>query len=121
MFEYVTGPICIIELCVIATNVYAYCRGCYVDDKKKPLVGVQCDKLRRFALAFIHSHSGATGVFRNAFMEKSRGGDFLFTKNTADDIGSFTVVCVVGVLGAINCEYRQTFMLGMCGIVTFLM
>ena len=70
MFEYVTGPICIIELCVIATNVYAYCRGCYVDDKKKPLVGVQCDKLRRFALAFIHSHSGATGVFRNAFMEK---------------------------------------------------
>ena len=26
-------------------------------------------QLRRFALAFIHSHSGATGVFRNAFME----------------------------------------------------
>ena len=25
--------------------------------------------LRRFALAFIHSHSGATGVFRNAFRE----------------------------------------------------
>ncbi len=78
-------------------------------------------QLRRFALAFIHSHSGATGVFRNAFMEKSRGGDFLFTKNTADDIGSFTVVSVVGVLGAINCEYRQTFMFAMCGIVTFLM
>ena len=71
----------------------------------------------RFALAIIHSHSGATGVFRNAFM----GGDFLFTKNTADDIGSFTAVCVVGVLGAINCEYRQTFMFAMCGIVTFLM
>ena len=27
-------------------------------------------ELRRFALAFIHSHSGATGVFRNAFMRK---------------------------------------------------
>ena len=27
-------------------------------------------QLRRFALAFIHSHSGATGVFRNAFMGK---------------------------------------------------
>ena len=27
-------------------------------------------QLRRFALAFIHSHSGATGVFRNAFMRK---------------------------------------------------
>ena len=52
---------------------------------------------------------------------KSRGGDFLFTKNTADDIGSFTAACVVGVLGAINCEYRQTFMFAMCGIVTFLM
>ena len=26
-------------------------------------------ELRRFALAFIHSHSGATGVFRNAFRE----------------------------------------------------
>ena len=25
---------------------------------------------RRFALAFIHSHSGATGVFRNDFMGK---------------------------------------------------
>ena len=78
-------------------------------------------QLRRFALAFIHSHSGATGVFRNAFMVKSRGGDFLFTKNTADDIGSFTAACVVGVLGAITCEYRQTFMFAMCGIVTFLM
>ena len=30
-------------------------------------MGVQ---LRRFALAFIHLHSGATGVFRNAFMGK---------------------------------------------------
>ena len=49
------------------------------------------------------------------------GGDFLFTKNTADDIGSFTAACVVGVLGAIICEYRQTFMFAMCGIVTFLM
>ena len=29
-----------------------------------------CKQLRRFALAFIHSHSGATGVFRNAFMRK---------------------------------------------------
>ena len=58
---------------------------------------------------------------REGFYEKSRGGDFLFTKNTADDIGSFTAVCVVGVLGAINCEYRQTFMFAMCGIVTFLM
>ena len=28
------------------------------------------NELRRFALAFIHSHSGATGVFRNAFMRK---------------------------------------------------
>ena len=27
-------------------------------------------QLRRFALAFIHSQSGATGVFRNAFMGK---------------------------------------------------
>ena len=27
-------------------------------------------QLRRFALAFIHSHSGATSVFRNAFMGK---------------------------------------------------
>ena len=27
-------------------------------------------ELRRFALAFIHSHSGATGVFRNASMGK---------------------------------------------------
>ena len=26
-------------------------------------------QLRRFSLAFIHSHSGATGVFRNAFRE----------------------------------------------------
>ena len=56
-----------------------------------------------------------------SFYEKSRGGDFLFTKNTADDIGSFTAACVVGVLGAINCEYRQTFIFAMCGIVTFLM
>ena len=32
----------------------------------------------------------------------------------------FTAACVVGVLGAINCEYRQTFMFAMCGIVTFL-
>ena len=56
-------------------------------------------------------------------MEICRGGDFLFTKNTADDIviGSFTAVCVVGVLGAIHCEYRQTFVLAMCGIVSFLM
>ena len=30
----------------------------------------QMYQLRRFALAFIHSHSGATGVFRNAFMRK---------------------------------------------------
>ena len=59
--------------------------------------------------------------FRNAFMEICRGGDFLFSKNTADDIGSFTAVCVVGVLGAIHCEYRQTFVLAMCGIVSFLM
>ena len=36
-------------------------------------------------------------------MEICRGGDFLFSKNTADDIGSFTAVCVVGVLGAIHC------------------
>ena len=27
-------------------------------------------QLRRFALAFIHSHSGASGGFRNAFMVK---------------------------------------------------
>ena len=46
---------------------------------------------------------------------------FLFTKNTADDIGSVTVVCVIGVLGVIHCEYRQTFVLAMCGIVTFSM
>ena len=55
------------------------------------------------------------------FYSKSRGGHFLFTKkNTADDIGSFTAVCVVGVLGVIHCEYRQTFVLAMCGIVSFL-
>ena len=54
-------------------------------------------------------------------MEICRGGDFLFTKNTADDIGSFTGVYVVCVLGAIHCEYRQTFLLAMCGIVSFLM
>ena len=54
-------------------------------------------------------------------MEICRGGDFLFTKNTADDIGSFTAVYVVGVLGAIHCEYRQTFVLAMCGIVSFIM
>ena len=42
----------------------------------------------------------------------------VYQKNTADDIGSFTVVCVVGVL---HCEYRQTFVLAMCGIVTFSM
>ena len=54
-------------------------------------------------------------------MEICRGGDFLFTKNTADDIGSFTAVYFVGVLGAIHCEYRQTFVLAMCGIVSFLM
>ena len=42
-------------------------------------------------------------------------------KNTADDIGSFTAVCVVGVLGAIHCEYRQTFVFAMCSIVSFLM
>ena len=54
-------------------------------------------------------------------MEICRGGDFLFSKNTADGIGSFTAVCVVGVLGAIHCEYRETFVLAMCGIVSFLM
>ena len=31
--------------------------------------GQKLVKLRCFALAFIHSHSGATGVFRNAFRE----------------------------------------------------
>ena len=77
--------------------------------------------MRRFALAFIHSHSGATGVFRNAFMGKVAEATSCLPKNTADDIGSFTAACVVGVLGAINCEYRQTFMFAMCGIVTFLM
>ena len=50
-----------------------------------------------------------------------RIGYLLFTKNTADDIGSVTVVCVVGVLDVIHCEYRQTFVLAMCGIVTFSM
>ena len=54
-------------------------------------------------------------------MEICRGGDFLFKKNTAGDVGSFTAVYVVGVLGAIHCEYRQTFVLAMCGIVSFLM
>ena len=78
-------------------------------------------QLRRFALAFIHSHSGATDVFRNAFMELVAEATSCYTKNTADDIGSFTAVCVVGVLGALNCEYRQTFVFAMCGIVTFLM
>ena len=77
--------------------------------------------LRRFALRFIHSHSDATGVFPQCFYGICRGGHFLFTKKTADDIGSFTAVCVVGVLGAIHCEYRQTFVLAMCGIVSFLM
>ena len=49
--------------------------------------------------------------------------NFLFTKNTADDIilWSLTAVCVVCVLGALNCEYRQTFVFAMCGIVTFLL
>ena len=45
----------------------------------------------------------------------------MFTKNTSDDIGSCTAVCIVGVLGALNCEYRQTFVFAMCGIVTCLM
>ena len=36
-------------------------------------------------------------------------------------LGSFTALCVVGVLGALNCEYRPTFVFAMCGIVTFLM
>ena len=59
--------------------------------------------------------------FSQCFYGVCRGGHFLFTKNTADDIGSFTAVCVVGVLGALNCEYWQTFVFAMCGIVTFLM
>ena len=37
-------------------------------------------------------------------------------KPTADDIGSFTAVCVVRVL----CEYRQSFGLVMCDSVSFL-
>ncbi len=57
--------------------------------------------------------------FSQCFYGKSRCGHFLFTKNTADDIGGFTAVCVVGVLGAIHCEYRKTFVLAMCGIVPF--
>ena len=77
----------------------------------------------------VHAWSGKnsdgrkTGVprFSQCFYGISRGGHFLFTKNNADDIGSFTAVCVVGVLGALNCEYRQTFVFAMCGIVTFLM
>ena len=77
--------------------------------------------LRRFALRFIHSHSDATGVFRNAFMEFVAVATSCLQKKTADDIGSFTAVYVVGVLGAIHCEYRQTFVLAMCGIVSFLM
>ena len=59
------------------------------------------------------------GVFRNAFMEFVAEATSCLL-NTADDIGSFTAVCVVGVLGTMNCEYRQTFVLAMCGIVTFL-
>ena len=50
-----------------------------VDDVKPHIIGITESwannditdaELRRFALAFIHSHSGATGVFRNAFMGK---------------------------------------------------
>ena len=78
-------------------------------------------KLRRFALAFIHSHSGATGVFAMLLWKLVAEATSCFSKNTADDIGSFTAVCVVGVLGAIHCEYRETFVLAMCGIVSFLM
>ena len=59
--------------------------------------------------------------FAQCFYGKSRCGHFLFTKNAADDIGSFTAVCVVVVLGTIHCEYRQTFVLAMCGTVSFLM
>ena len=42
-------------------------------------------------------------------------------KNTTDNIGSFTAVCVAGVLGAIHSEYLKTFVLAMCDIVSFLM
>ena len=83
----------------------------------------------KYAIRLIHEFSITGSIarqrrhwrFSQCFYEKSRGGDFLFTKNTADDIVGFTAACVVGVLGAINCEYRQTFMFAMCGIVTFLM
>ena len=72
-------------------------------------------------LPFIHSHSNTTGVFRNAFMEIVAEATSYLPKKTADDIiWRFPVVCVVGVLGAIHCEYRQTFLIPMCGIVTFL-
>ena len=85
--------------------------------KKRNLVQLQCEfrhnQFKHFALAFIHSHHGATGIFPNGFYGNCRIGDFLFTKNTADDIGSFTVVCDVGVLEAIPCEYRQTFCVGL--------
>ena len=77
--------------------------------------------MRRFALAFIHSHSGATGVFAMLLWKFVAEATSCLQKNTADDIGSFTAVYVVGVLGAIHCEYRQTFVLAMCGIVSFLM
>ena len=44
------------------------------DETEGPIPRITEDEirkqLRRFALAFIHSHSGATGVFRNAFMVK---------------------------------------------------
>ena len=41
----------------------------HVHSKQIALSDTSALQLRRFALAFIHSHSGATGVFRNAFRE----------------------------------------------------
>ena len=78
-------------------------------------------QLRRFALPFIYSHSDATGVFRNALVKVAVATSCSQKTLQTTSIGSFTAVCVVGVLGVIHCEYRQTFVLAMCGIVSFLM
>ena len=97
-------------------QMYSHSYRCQICDS----LWKQSWELRRSAFPFFHSHSDATVVFRNAFYGVCRTGHFLFTKHTAENIGSFTVGCVVGVLGAMHCEYRQTVVMPMCGIVTFL-
>ena len=52
-------------------------------------------QLRRSAFPFFHSHSDATVVFRKCFYGICRTGHFLFTKHTAENIGSLLSVVLL--------------------------